>query len=197
MTVMMSIMIRLMVILGSTREGRQGEKIAHWVVEQAKSLKNVDVDFVDLQSLDLPFFNRVLPPAGVMDGSYGDEKVNEWGKRVALADAFLIITPEYNHSYPAVLKNAIDHVYYEWHKKPVSFVGYGVNGAARSIEHLRGVFGNTQTADLTEALYLSLFSLPFDQEGKMNDESYNNKLSGVFTQLLWWGNALKDARLKS
>ncbi|MEK7605081.1 MAG: NAD(P)H-dependent oxidoreductase [Patescibacteria group bacterium] len=190
-------MIRLMIILGSTREGRFGEKIADWVIEQVTLLKDFKVDFVDLRDIELPFFAEALPPAAIKDGNYSNPQALAWSQRVKEADAFLIITLEYNHSYPAVLKNALDYVYYEWNNKPAAFVGYGVVGAVRAIEHLRGVVAQLQMVSVQEAVHMNIFPSPFDEDQEMTEEHYNHKLTSVFKQLLWWAQALKLARLES
>jgi NAD(P)H-dependent FMN reductase len=187
-------MIKLMIILGSTRQGRLGDKVASWVQEQAATLSDVEIDFVDLRDIKLPFFNEPIPSAGVTDGNYTNEVAREWGKRVASQDAFLIITPEYNHSFPAVLKNALDYLYHEWKNKPVGFIGYGVVGAARAIEHLRGVVAQLQMASVQEAVNILLYPSPFDEDGKMTNEHYNAKFVTVSQQLLSWAKALKEVR---
>lgn len=190
-------MIRLMIILGSTREGRFGEKIADWVLEQVTPLKDFEVDFVDLRDIELPFFADAVSPAAIKDGNYAKPQTKEWGLRVKKADAFLIITPEYNHSYPAVLKNALDYVYYEWNNKPAAFVGYGAVGAVRAVEHLRGVVAQLQMVSVQEAVHMNIFPSPFDEDLEMTEEHYIHKLTNVFKQLLWWAQALKLARLET
>ena len=173
------------------------KKIADWVIEQVTLLKDFKVDFVDLRDIELPFFAEALPPAAIKDGNYSNPQALAWSQRVKEADAFLIITLEYNHSYPAVLKNALDYVYYEWNNKPAAFVGYGVVGAVRAIEHLRGVVAQLQMVSVQEAVHMNIFPSPFDEDQEMTEEHYNHKLTSVFKQLLWWAQALKLARLES
>jgi NAD(P)H-dependent FMN reductase len=109
------------IILGSTREGRKGEKVAKWVHSVAASRSDLDIELVDLRDWSLPFVHNADTPAS---GKYNVE-TQKWADKIAQADGFLIVTPEYNHGYPAVLKNALDHLYAEWNGKPVAFVSYG------------------------------------------------------------------------
>lgn len=189
-------MIRLMIILGSTREGRFADRVANWVLEQVTPLRDFDIDFVDLRELNLPFFTDATPPGAIKDGNYQDSLAREWGERVRKADAFLILTPEYNHSYPAVLKNALDFVYHEWANKPVAFVGYGGVGGARAVEHLRGVVAQLQMVSVQEVVHMNIFPSPFDEDNKLIQEHYKQKLVVVLKQLAWWAQALIAARQK-
>jgi NAD(P)H-dependent FMN reductase len=185
-----------MIILGSTREGRLGDKVAEWLNDEVSKIENFEIDFVDLRDLDLPFFNEPQSPAMIKNGEYQNTSQKNWGERVANADAYLIITPEYNHSYSAVLKNALDYVYHEWAKKPVAFVAYGVVGGARAVEHLRGVVAQLQMVSIQEAVHITIYPSPFDEEGKMENQHYSSKLATVLNQTLWWADALKEARSK-
>ncbi|MBX3091809.1 MAG: NAD(P)H-dependent oxidoreductase [Cryobacterium sp.] len=115
-------MTRLMIIVGSVRPGRIGMPIAKWVREQAEGSGRFEVDFVDLVELNLPFMDEPEHPAL---GKYTKPHTIAWSKRVAAADAFLLVTPEYNYSYSPALKNALDFLSSEWRRKPVGFVSYG------------------------------------------------------------------------
>jgi len=131
-------MIKVKVILGSTREGRFGEQPANWIVEEAKRLNDVEVELLDLRSYPMPFYDEPKSPS-TTKGIFPNEVIANWAKKIDEGDAFIIVTPEYNHGYPAVLKNALDYIYYEWNKKPVGFVSYGGVGGARVVEQLREV----------------------------------------------------------
>ena len=123
--------IALAVIVASTREGRRGRALTDWVVTQIAERSDIVVDEIDLDDLDLP----------VRFGFGANAAVEDLRERVQRADAYLVVTPEYNHSYPASLKHAIDFVKDQWKRKPVGFVSYGgVSGGLRAVEHLRGVF---------------------------------------------------------
>jgi NAD(P)H-dependent FMN reductase len=118
-------MPNIQVILGSTRQGRSGEKVARWFMSHAEARADIDVELVDLRDWPLPFFDQQMPP---MMGGYSDPEQQRWAEQVARADGYVLVTPEYNHGYPAVLKNALDHLFAEWNGKPVGFVGYGGPG---------------------------------------------------------------------
>jgi NAD(P)H-dependent FMN reductase len=122
---------RLMIIVGSVRPGRIGLPIATWVRERAEAHGGFDVDFVDLAELNLPFMDEPNHPSL---HQYTKPHTIAWGERVAAADAFLFVTPEYNHSYAPALKNAIDFLNSEWWRKPLWFVSYGgVSGGTRGV----------------------------------------------------------------
>ena len=125
------------IILGSTRQGRFGDRVASWFMAHADARADMSAELVDLRDWPLPFFDQPVPP---MMGSYNDPLQQAWAAKVAEADGYVIVTPEYNHGYPAVLKNALDHLYAEWNGKPVGFVGYGGSGGGiRAVEQLRQV----------------------------------------------------------
>ena len=122
---------RIQVILASTREGRFGEKAAAWVMDRLADRSDLDAELVDLRDYPMPFYEQARPPA------YGHREyppeVARWAEKVEGADGYLVVTPEYNHGYPAVLKNALDQVFPELNRKPIAFVGYGNSGGAREI----------------------------------------------------------------
>ncbi|MFI5240642.1 MAG: NADPH-dependent FMN reductase [Candidatus Saccharimonadia bacterium] len=134
---------KLKVILGSTRDGRVGLKVANWVIEQLTEIPNAEAELLDLKELNLPFLTDSVHPM-MRGASYPDSLVQAWSNKISEADAFLILTPEYNHSFPGVLKNAIDLLYSEWSGKPVGFVGYsGVSSSAvRAVSQLIPVVMN-------------------------------------------------------
>ncbi len=112
-------MLKIHVIIGTTRQNRFSEKPAYWITEELKKKENVEVELVDLRNYSLPFYNESVSPAmfDVTKHEYADEIAKKWTQKVAEADGYVIVTGEYNHGYPAVLKNAIDYVYKEWNKK--------------------------------------------------------------------------------
>src|SRR4029077_6108798 len=124
------------VILGSTRDGRFGDKPAHWILGEARQRPGVDAELVDLRDHPLPFYDR--PPSPTREGGvYPSPAVTRWAQQIAPADAFVVVSPEYNHGYPGVLKNAFDHISPEGGRKPIGFVSYGNAGGARAVEQLR------------------------------------------------------------
>ncbi|MGX5682438.1 NADPH-dependent FMN reductase [Schumannella luteola] len=129
--------MKLMIIVGSVRPGRAGLPIAQWVRQRASSEGRFDVDFVDLAELDLPFMDEPAHPA---KRQYTKPHTIAWSERVDAADAFILVSPEYNHSYSPVLKNALDYLSQEWRHKPVSIVSYGgVSAGSRGVAALEPV----------------------------------------------------------
>ena len=121
----------------------------------------------------------------------------KWVDKIGELDAFLVITPEYNHGYPSVLKNAIDYPKQEWVKKPISYIGYGgAAGGSRAIEQLRQVAVELQMAPVRESLLIGGVWQVFDDSGRMKDQEFDTKVHGVLAQLLWWSEALSVARNK-
>src|SRR5215470_1798808 len=130
--------LKIHIIIGSTRQKRFADKPATWIYEEAKKRQELDVELVDLRDYPLPFFDEPISPAR-MEGKYSNAIVTTWAQKVAEADGYIIVSPEYNHGYSAVLKNAFDHIYPEWNNKPIGFVAYGNVGGARAVEQLRQV----------------------------------------------------------
>lgn len=189
-------MSKVSIILGSTRQGRQGEKVAQWVRQQAAKRTEFESELIDLREWSLPMFDLPKSPAAVKDGEYGLDVINRWATKVRESDGFVIVTPEYNHGYPAVLKNALDWVYYEWNRKPVAFVAYsgGPISGARVVEQLKEVTIELQMVPLRFDVLVPNVTKMFDNEGNVADESWNKRLTTVFDHLAWWTNLLKEAR---
>lgn len=130
------------IIIASTRPNRIGDKIAEWVLRQVQPVlaqNDINVQLVDLEHENLPVFNEPEQPKN--EPEYAHPYTRHWSAKIAKADGFIIVTPEYNHSYPASIKNAIDYLYKEWVGKPMAFVGYGWGGGKRAVAHLRDVAG--------------------------------------------------------
>jgi len=182
------------VIIGSTREGRFGDKPAEWIAKIAKARGDLDIEIVDLRDFPLPFFDEPASPAWVPSKS---EVAQRWQKKVASLDGFIVIAAEYNHGPTAVLKNAIDYAYNEWNKKPVAFVGYGGVGGARAIEQLRLHAVELQMAPTRAGVHILWTDyVAVAQQGKKLEElEHLNQAAGVaLDQLSWWAHALNAAR---
>ncbi len=186
-------MINVGIILGSTRPNRVSEPVGKWVFERAKTVEGWNPELIDLRDWPLPFFNEKATVMA-LKGDYSVDLAKEWSKKIAGLDAFIVIAPEYNHGYPAVLKNALDYLYAEWNNKPVGFVAYGSVGGARSVEQLRQVAGELQMHDIREAVHLMNVWSALSAEGFKADEMQEKKLAGTLAQLDWWAKALKTAR---
>jgi NAD(P)H-dependent FMN reductase len=190
-------MLKIKVILGSTRQQRFGEQPAQWIADKAKA-KGLDVEILDLRDYPLPFFEEAMSPtmAATKEGAYPYPVSAKWTAKIGEADGFIMIAAEYNHGYTAVLKNAIDYVSREWNKKPVAFVGYGSVGGARAIEQLREVAVELQMAPIRAAVHMTNFWNLLDEKGQIKTESFETSGDAMIDQLIWWADALKEARSK-
>jgi NAD(P)H-dependent FMN reductase len=180
---------RLAVIIGSVREGRVGPAIAHWFAGAAGQHGLFDIDIVDLADFRLPLD---MSRESEHDGDALAARLDE-------ADAFAVVTPEYNHGYPAALKNAIDWTTTQWRAKPVCFVSYGgQSGGSRAVEQLRPVFVETHTMTLRETVSINNPWDEFAPSGLRCDEArWAARAKRLLDQLAWWCTALKDARQKA
>jgi NAD(P)H-dependent FMN reductase len=191
--------LKLKVILGSTRPNRTSEKLAPWVMEQVKKSGAFDAELLDLRDYPMPFYDQAITPSQIKDGAYANEVVRKWAQKINEADAYLVIAPEYDHGVPAVLKNAFDSIFLEWHKKPIAFVGYGSAGGARSVEHLRAIAVELQMASTRIAVHITAPWMMMDEKGAWKPgalDQFEGAAKGMLEQLVWWGNALKVARAK-
>lgn len=186
-------MTKIQIILGSTREGRFGEKPARWIYEVAKKRKDVEVELLDLRDYPLPFFNESVSPASITT-PYTNPNVVKWEKKVAEADAYIIVTPEYNHGYPAVLKNALDYAFREWNDKPVGFVAYGGMGGARAVEQLKEVAVELHMASVRTAVHIPAFWTLVDEKGNLKTETLEKSAEGMLDQLIAWAQMFQTFR---
>jgi len=148
-------MVKIAILTGSTRPGRNNEAVAQWVLDQAKSRSDAEFEIVDIKDYNLPLLDEPVPPSL---HQYTKDHTQKWAQKISQFDGFVIITPEYNHGTSAALKNALDFLYAEWNNKAVGFVSYGSVGGARAVESLRLVAGELQMADVRTAVHLSLFT---------------------------------------
>jgi NAD(P)H-dependent FMN reductase len=184
-------MIKIGIILGSTRPGRNGEQVAKWVYDVASRRDDAEFELVDLLDYPLPHLDEPMPPSF---GNYQNEHTKQWASKIASFDGFVIVTPEYNHGTSGVLKNAIDYLYAEWNNKAVGFVSYGAVGGARAAEHLRLVAGELQMADVRQQVTLSLLT-EFENFSVFRPAEYNvATLNTMLDQLVAWTTALAPLR---
>lgn len=188
--------LRIKIILGSTRPGRFSEHPGRLILEKASKIEGVEAEILDLRDYEMPFFNEAISPSS-KTGDYKNEAVQRWTNKISEADGFVIISPEYNHGTAAVLKNALDYTYKEWNNKPVGFIGYGNAGGARAVEQLRLVAIELQMAPIRAAVHINSPWGLVDEKGGLKPgalDSYEKAMDGLLTQLLWWTMALKTAR---
>ncbi len=184
-------MIKTAIVIGSTRPGRKAETVARWVYDIAKKRDDAEFEIVDIKDFNLPMLDEPMSP---MMGQYSQPHTKGWAAKIATFDAFVFVTPEYNHSTSGALKNALDFLYREWNNKAAGFVGYGGAGGTRAVEQLRLVMGELQIADVRAQVALSMFT-DFEnytvfKPGPRQESSVNAMLD----QVIAWGGALKTLR---
>ena len=185
---------RIGIVIGSTREGRFGEKPAHWIHEIAKQRTDLAFELIDLRDHPLPFFNEPMSPRL---GPVNNEPARLWAGKLATLDGLIIVTPEYNHAPGAVLKNALDYAYTEFVRKPIGFVGYGGAGAARAVEQLRLIAIALQMAPVANAVHVGMMeSLGIMQQGKTFEDFPHlaQAANRLLDDMSWWAKTLKPAR---
>lgn len=187
-------MLKIQVIIGSTRPNRFSEKPAKWIFEELKKREGVEAELIDLRDWPLPFFDEPVSPS-MQQGKYTNELATKWAKKIGQADGYIIVTPEYNHGYPAVLKNALDYVYSEWNNKPVGFVSYGgVAGGTRSVQQIRQVIIELQMVPIRNGIHIPMYWSQLDEKGNLKTETLRENADNMLNQLIWWAKALKPAR---
>lgn len=184
-------MIKVAIIVGSTRPGRKAEAVARWVHDIARKRTDAEFELVDLQDFHLPLLDEPVPPSM---GKYSHEHTKRWAATVAAFDAYVFVTPEYNHGPSGALKNALDFVYREWNNKAAGFVGYGSAGGTRAVEQLRLVMGELQVADVRAQVMLSLYT-DFENFSVFKPaDRHEQSVNAMLDQVIAWGGALKTLR---
>src|SRR6202167_3697823 len=192
-------MSKLKLIVGSTRPTRSADLVAPWVVARASAHEGFDLEVIDLRDWPLPFFAEHVGTIGdFSDPTYSEPIVKAWNNKINEADAYIIVTPEYNHSLPAVLKNAIDSVFvtFGFRNKPSVCVAYsgGQTGGSRAPEHLAQIALEAEMVPLRNNVLLPFIGEAFDEAGEPKKPITNLALSILLDDLSWWGEALKSAR---
>jgi len=183
--------MRIAIIIGSTRPNRNGEAVGKWVYELASKRDDAEFDLIDLKDFHLPLLDEPLPASM---GQYSNSHTKKWAETISYFDGYVFVTPEYNHSVPAALKNAIDFLYTEWNNKSAGFVGYGAAGAIRSIEHLRLTMAELQIADVRAQVSLSLIT-DFENYHVLKPAPFHERsLHKMLDEIVAWGKALKELR---
>ncbi|GAB2843043.1 NAD(P)H-dependent oxidoreductase [Streptomyces deserti] len=180
--------LHVTVVVGSNRHGRFGPVVADWLLDRIRGREDLVPDVVDVAEADLPTsFDRTPEAAAALA---------EVSPKLARADAFVVLTPEYNHSFPAGLKNLIDWHFTEWRAKPVALVSYGgLAGGLRAAEHLRQVFAELHAVTIRDTVSFHNAGASFDDAGRLKDPSGPDAAAkAMLDQLAWWGWALREAR---
>jgi NAD(P)H-dependent FMN reductase len=187
-------MLNVGIILGSTRPNRNGEAVAKWVLERTKGRTDARYELVDIRDYELPLLDEPIPPS---QGKYSQPHTKRWAEKIASLDAFVFVTPEYNHSTSGALKNAIDFLYREWNNKAAGFVSYGSAGGARAVEALRLIMAELQIADVRAQVMFSLFT-DFKNFSQFEpDPRHDKELDALLKQVVSWGSALQAVRTEA
>ncbi len=183
--------MHIQLIVGSIRQGRKAKPVGEWAYRLAAQRDDLSAELVDLRDWNLPLFDLSKPP---ILGDYEEPLQQRWGATIARGDGYVFISPEYNHGYTSVLKNALDYLYSEWGRKPASIISYGGVSGARGVEQLRLVLIELQMAPLRDAVYIPDVGRKIEGEVFVGDGNDIQQLNKALDDLLWWGKALRNAR---
>lgn len=184
-------MLRVAIVVGSTRPGRNAEAVARWVHECARKRTDAEFELVDLLDFSLPLLDEPIPPS---QGQYTHAHTKAWSAKIQSFDAYVFVTPEYNHSTSGALKNALDYLYKEWNNKVAGFVAYGSAGGTRAVEQLRLIMAELQVATVRAQVALSLRT-DFENYKTFKPAAHHEKtLDSLLDQVIAWGGALKTLR---
>ena len=185
---------KIEIILASVREGRWGEKVARWVHSVGAARPDLEATLLDLKDWPLPTYTLALPPMRA-ESTYTDPLARAWVARIAAADGFVVVTPEYNHGYPPSLKNVLDWAYTPWNAKPIAFASYGgAGGGIRAVQQLRQVAIELQMAPIRNEVNIPMVFTALGDDGAPKDAGVARRATAMFDQLAWWADALKNAR---
>lgn len=184
-------MIKIGIIIGSTRPGRVGESVSRWVLQVAQERKDAEFELVDIQDFNLPLLDEPLPAS--ME-QYSKPHTKIWSAKIDSFDGYVFVTPEYNHATSGALKNAIDFLYREWNNKAAGFVGYGGLGGTRAVENLRAIVSELEIAHVRSQVALSL-KTDFEDFSVFKPAAHQVKsVNKMLDQTIAWSGALKNLR---
>lgn len=186
-------MLKLYVVVTSTRPGKVGAPIGQWFYEFARDHGKFDVELVDLEQIDLPLIDEPNHPRLA---NYQNQHTKDWSAKIDAADAFVLITPEYNYSAPPALLNALDYLYREWHYKPVGFVSYGgVSGGTRSVQVIKGIVTTLKMMPLPESVIIPFVARRLNEDNQFGATEIDEKAATtMLDELHRWTEALKPLR---
>jgi len=184
-------MLRIGIIIGSTRPGRKGEAVAKWAYEIAQKRSDAEFELVDIGDFNLPLLDEPMPPSM---GQYTHDHTKRWSEKIASFDGYVFVTPEYNHATSGALKNAIDFLHAEWVNKAAGFIAYGGASGARAVENLRLIMGELQVATVRAQVGLSMFT-DFENFSVFNPAPNQEKhVHVMLDQVIAWSGALRPLR---
>lgn len=186
-------MLRIAIIIGSTRPGRKGEAVGKWAYDIARKRTDAEFELVDIAEFNLPLLDEPMPPAL---GQYRHDHTRAWSAKIASFDGYVFVTPEYNHGTCAALKNAIDFLQREWTDKAAGFIGYGGTMGARAVENLRLAMAALQVATVRSQVGLSMFT-DFENFSVFKPADAQEKsVNDLLDQVIAWSGALRPLRNK-
>lgn len=184
-------MLKIGIIVGSTRPGRKAAAVAKWAHEILKSRNDAEFEIVDIQDYKLPLLDEPMPP---LMGQYSKPHTKAWAAKIGSLDGFVFVTPEYNHGTSGALKNAIDFLFREWNDKAAGFIGYGSAGGVRAVESLRLVMGEVKVAPVRAQVMLSLYT-DFEHFTTFKPQEHHDKtVHAMADDLVAWTGAMKALR---
>ncbi len=187
-------MIKIAIILGSTRPNRNGKAVTKWVYEIAQKRTDAEFELVDIKDFNLPLLDEPVPP---IMGQYSKPHTKAWAAKIGSFDAYVFVTPEYNHGTSGALKNAIDFLFVEWNNKAAGFVSYGGASGARAVEQLRLNLAEVQMATVRSQVLLSMYT-DFENFRVFTPDSHKEaSVNEMLDQVIGWGGALKTLRKTS
>ncbi len=194
--------MKLAVVVGTTRTNRQSIKEAKWIHNTAKQLNDVSAELIDLADYPLPFFSEPISPRFNQNREVSAD-VSKWLNEVNKYDAYVFVTPEYNHSIPGVLKNAIDYMTFELLHKPTAIASHGTVGGARAAMHLKEILSESKSVVIPSAVAVAGMSELIDEEGNLTEAAKTRpyggpqaQLDNMLDELKWYSDALTEARNK-
>ena len=185
--------MKIAVIISSIRDSRNADTIVEWLkTETEQYSEQLEFTYIDLKDRDIPHFSAEKLPA---QRAYDDAFTKKWSAEMEQYDGFLVVVPEYNHSYPGVVKDAFDHLFHEWTYKPIAFIGYGTQGGVRAIEHLRLMSIQLAMAPIRRQVTIPIWEVLEDGTPAIASR-YHDETQELFRQLQWWAEMLKEAKTK-
>jgi NAD(P)H-dependent FMN reductase len=185
--------LRVAIIIGSTRPGRNGEAVSRWIYEIARSRDDAEYELVDIKDYNLPLLDEPIPPSM---GQYSNQHTKIWSKKIDSFDAYVFVTPEYNHGTSGALKNAIDYLFKEWNNKVAGFVSYGSAGGVRAVESLRLVMAEVKVATVRAQVQFSLFTDFENFSSFKPHEIHMKSTNNMLDEVIAWASAMKTLRIK-
>lgn len=177
--------MRIQIIVGSVRQNSQGSKVGAWIANTAGKQEGIEAELLDLHDWDLPLYNEAMPPLALA-GKYDSEIGTAWTQKIADGDAYILVTPEYNHGYSAAIKNAIDWIGTEWAGKPVVIVGYSMspNGGVLGVEQLKPILTQIKLMQVSHNVLVRAVHEAFDEAGLPKDDSLTTSLESALASLV-------------